>query len=135
MSRTIGMWIDHKEAVLVSLKDGTTSVRRIESEIGTRYSPSGGWKAGGTSVAQSIVKEQTEDERRKHGLHAYYQDLIKAIRAAEELFIFGPGEAKHELVKEIAKDKGLQVRISAVEACDKMTEPQIAAKVRAFFKV
>ena len=135
MSRTIGLWIDHKEAVLVSIKDKVTSVHRVESEVGTRFSPSGGWKAGGTALAQSIVKEQTADERRKHGLHAYYQELIKAVSAAEELFIFGPGEAKHELVKEIDKNKGLHVRISAVETCDKMTEPQIAAKVREFFKV
>ncbi len=134
MSRTIGLWIDHKEAVLVSMKDGATSVRRVESEVGTRFSPSGGWKAGGTAMAQSIVKEQKEDERRKHHLHAYYQELIKAVGAAEELFIFGPGDAKHELVKEIEKNKGLRVRISAVETCDKMTEPQVVAKVKTFFK-
>jgi stalled ribosome rescue protein Dom34 len=134
MSRTIGLWVDHKEAVLVSIKDGTVSVRRVESEVGTRFNPSGGWKSGGTTVAQSIVKEQTEDERRKHHLHAYYQELSKAVGTAEELFIFGPGEAKHELVKKIEKNKGLRVRIAAVETCDKMTEPQIAAKVKAFFK-
>lgn len=135
MSRTIGLWIDHKEAVLVSIKDGMTSVRRVESEVGTRFSPSGGWKAGGTAMAQSIVKEQKEDERRRHHLHAYYQELIKVLNSAEELFIFGPGEAKYELVKELEKTKGSHVRISAVETCDKMTEPQIAAKVREFFKV
>jgi len=135
MSRTIGLWIDHKEAVLVSIKDGALSVRRVESEVGTRFSPSGGWKAGGTPVAQSIAKEQTADERRKHGLRAYYQELIKAVGGAEELFIFGPGEAKNELVKEIQKIKGSHVRIAAVETCDKMTEPQIAARVRKFFKV
>ncbi len=134
MSRTIGLWVDHKEAVLVLIKDGEVSVRRVESEVGTRFSPSGGWKSGGTTVAQSIVKEQTEDERRKHHLHAYYKELIKAVGTAEELFIFGPGEAKHELVKEIEKNKGLHVRIVAVETCDKMTEPQIAAKVKSFFK-
>lgn len=120
MSKTIGLWIDHKEAVLVSIKDGATSVRRVESEVGTRFSPSGGWKTGGTSVAQSIVKEQTADERRKHHLRAYYQELVKAVGAAEEVFIFGPGEAKHELVKELEKMKGRHVRIAAVETCDKI---------------
>lgn len=134
MNKQVGMWIDHKEAVLVSVNGGDASVRRVESEVGTRFSPSGGWKAGGTAMAQSIVKEQTEDERRKHHLHAYYQALIKAVSTAEELFIFGPGEAKHELVKEIEKNKGLHIRIAAVETCDKMTEPQIVAKVKTFFK-
>lgn len=134
MSKQIGLWVDHKEAVLVSIEDGLTSVRRMESEVGTRFSPSGGWKAAGTSVAQSIVKEQTEDERRKHHLHAYYQELIKAVCAADEVFIFGPGAAKQELAKEIEKIKGVQVRIAAIETCDKLTEPQIAEKVKSFFK-
>lgn len=134
MNKQVGMWIDHKEAVLVSVNGGDASVRRVESEVGTRFSPSGGRKAGGTSVAQSIVKEQTEDERRKHRLHAYYQGLIKTLGAAEEFFLFGPGEAKHELVKEIGKIKSSRVRISAVETCDKMTQPQIVAKVKTFFK-
>ncbi|MFA6174646.1 MAG: hypothetical protein WC701_13325 [Kiritimatiellales bacterium] len=135
MSKQIGIWVDHKEAILVSVKDGVTSIRRMESEVGTRFSPSGGWKAAGTSVAQSVVKEQTEDERRKHHLHAYYQELIKAVSAADEVFIFGPGAAKQELAKEIENIKGSHVRIAAVEACDKMTEPQIAAKAKSFFKV
>ena len=135
MSKKIGIWIDHKEAVLVSIENGTAAVRRVESEVGTRFSPSGGWKAGGTSVAQSIVKEQTADERRKHHLHAYYQELIKAVGVANGVFIFGPGEAKNELIKEIKKIKVPHITIAEVETCDKMTEPQIAAKVKAFFKV
>ena len=136
MSRMAGIWIDHREAVMVSIENGATSVCLVESGVGQHFRPSGGWKAGGTSVAQSIVKEQTADERRKHGLHAFYQKVIKkADGQTGEVFIFGPGEAKHELVKEVQKIKDTRITISAVETCDRLTLPQITAKVRSFFKV
>jgi len=127
----IGIWIDHRKAVLVSVKGGSTSVRSIESDIEPRTHASGGRKAGGTSVAQSITNEQRMDERHKHQLHTFYQEVIKAANGAEAGYIFGPGAAKHELAGEIEKMKGTR---AAVEACDKLTEPQIVAKVKGFFK-
>jgi hypothetical protein len=135
MNNMTGIWIDHKEAVLVSMENGAMSVCRIESDAEPRTHSSGGFRSGGTSVAQSIAKEQTADERWKHGLHAFYQEVIhKLTGKADGVYVFGPGEAKHELIKEMEKIKGLHVRIYAVETCDKMTEPQIAAKVKAFLK-
>ena len=46
--------------------------------------------------------------------------------------IFGPGEAKGELKKRLKKSK-LDGRIARVETVDKMTDRQIAAKVREYF--
>lgn len=130
----VGIWIDHREAVLVSVKDGLTSVRRLESGVEPRTHSSGGRKAGGTPVAQSITNEQRMDERHKHQLHTFYQEVIKAANGAEAGYIFGPGAAKHELAGEIEKTKGRSSVLAAVEACDKLTEPQIVAKVKAFYK-
>jgi hypothetical protein len=67
----VGIWIDHKEAILVSLKGDQTTVERIESHAESHFRPSGGWKAAGTSVAQSVSKEQKADERRKHQFHKF----------------------------------------------------------------
>jgi hypothetical protein len=46
--------------------------------------------------------------------------------------IFGPGEAKGELTKRLERID-LSGRIVSVETVDKMTERQIAAKVRRYF--
>lgn len=134
MNTMLGIWIDHRDAVLVSVRGGLTSVRSIKSGVEPRTHASGGRKAGGTSVAQSVTNEQRMDERHKHQLHTFYQEVIKAANGAEAVYIFGPGAAKHELSVEIEKAKGPQARIVAVEACDKLTEPQIVAKVKAFYK-
>jgi hypothetical protein len=58
--------------------------------------------------------------------------VIASIRDAESIFIFGPGEAKGELEKRLASE-GLEGRIVGIEAVDKMTDRQIAAKVRQRF--
>ena len=58
--------------------------------------------------------------------------VIAALRQFETLLLFGPGEAKGELHKRLVKMK-LGARVSAVETQDKMTDAQIAAKVRAHF--
>jgi hypothetical protein len=57
--------------------------------------------------------------------------VISHLRNAEVILIFGPGEAKGELVKRIERNK-LSGRIGGVETADKMTVPQIAAKVRKY---
>ncbi len=128
-----GIWIDHKEAFLVSLQGDQTTVAHIESNADSHYKPSGGWKASGTSVAQSVSKEQTADERLKHQLHHYYLQIVADADKADRLYICGPGSAKIELEKEIKKEKNRHARIEAVETCDKMTEKQIVAKVKEFF--
>ena len=73
------------------------------------------------------------EDRRKHQLHEYYQQIVRRIQDAKKILIFGPGEAKGELSKEIKKSKALAAKLVAVEVADKMTENQIAAKVRTFF--
>ena len=65
-------------------------------------------------------------------LNTYYDAVIAAVRAAESILIFGPGEAKGELKERLEKHH-LAGRIVGFETVDKMTDRQIAAKVRRHF--
>lgn len=53
----------------------------------------------------------------------------KGVRSGQ---LFGPGEAKNEL-KQRLEVNNLGGRIVGIETVDKMTEPQIAAKIRQHF--
>ena len=59
-------------------------------------------------------------------------EVIPFIRNAESILIFGPGEAKTELKNHLERHK-LTGRIAGIETADRMTDRQIAAKVRRFF--
>ncbi len=137
MKKNIGIWIDHKEAILVSVeKDGQTIIGHIESQAESHFGRSGQGTPEAASPASSVSKkEQKVDERHKHQFHNFYQEVIKKTDKADRIFIFGPGEAKLELAKEIEKIKGQHSKIAAVEASDKLTENQIVAKVKSFFLI
>ena len=118
---------------MVSIEGDQTTVEHIESNAESHFRPSGGWKASGTNVAQSVSKEQKADARRMQQYRNFYKEVIEKAGKAANIYIFGPGEAKLELKKEIEKIKGQHVRIAAVETSDRLTKNQIVAKVKSFF--
>ena len=54
------------------------------------------------------------------------------IRHADSILIMGPGVAKHELQKQLEKNR-LEAKMVGVETVDNLTKPQIVAKVREHF--
>lgn len=81
-----------------------------------------------------LVKADNSQERKLTGeLAQYYAEVMAALRGVESIFIFGPGEAKGELKNHLDHAK-IGANIIAVEPSDKMTDSQIASKVRDYFK-
>jgi hypothetical protein len=76
------------------------------------------------STAEDIRDRQFGDH-----LGRYYEGVVSFIRDAHSIWIFGPGEAKVELENRLRQD-GLGARVVGIETVDKMTDHQIAAKVR-----
>lgn len=135
MKKYVGIWIDFEKAFISSIEDGVESISRIDSNVEGRVRLSGGSRSATHYGPQEIASERKVEGRRKHHLRRYYEAVIKAFEDSEKIFIFGPGEAKLELEKEIRKSKQLGAKIVAVERADKMTERQISAKIRDFFAV
>jgi hypothetical protein len=127
MKRQAGLWIDHREAIIVFIADAGEETRRIESgmEKHVRFS-------GGNESEEGSADDQRDRQFAGH-LNKYYDDVISNIRDAESILLFGPGEAKGELEKRLAA-KGLGSRIVGIETVDKMTARQIAAKVREHYR-
>jgi hypothetical protein len=82
--------------------------------------------------SQGSTAEDVRDRQYGDHLGRYYEGVISIIRDADSIWIFGPGEAKVELENHL-KRKDLGERIVGVETVDKMTDQQIAAKVRDHF--
>ena len=78
------------------------------------------------------LSEDMRDRQFAGHLDSYYEIVLAEIRDAEAIFLFGPGEAKGELEK-LLKAKGLGGCIVGIETVDKLTDPQIAEKVRRHF--
>ena len=65
-------------------------------------------------------------------LSRYYDKVITLIGDAESVLILGPGEANEELKKRL-ESKPPHGRLIVLETIDKMTDRQIAAKIRRHF--
>jgi len=133
MTKNIGIWIDHEKAFIVSMIGGEEKINKIESQVESHIKALGGSRSTTPYGPQDVSAERKLEARRKQHLHKYYLKLINEIKDAQKIYIFGPGNAKIELEKELKKSKELAPKIVAVEAADKMTEGQMAAKVREFF--
>jgi hypothetical protein len=127
MATRTGLWIDHRNAIIVTVSDAGESTKRVESGVEKHVRYSGGARPGAGS--REGAGEDHRERRFEGELHKYYDEVVAGIRDAEAIFIFGPGEAKGEL-KARLEHHGLGGRVVGVETADKMTDGQIAAKVR-----
>ena len=142
MKKYVGIWLDHREAFVISLvkdqpfADGNQEmIERIESDIERRVKLSGGSRTRKTPYGpQEISVDSKQEDRFKLQMREYFKEILLRIIDADRILVFGPGEAKIELKKEIEKSKRFANIIKEIESADKMTKRQIAAKVRAFFK-
>lgn len=135
MKGNVGLWIDHREAVIVGIDEsGKESVRRIRSNVERRTRMSGGSRSKSLYGPQDVASEQRRDHRYRGQLDNYYEAVVNEIKEAIAVRIFGPGEAKDELRKKIEGNKSLNGLLCGVEPADKMTDRQIVAKVRGLYR-
>ena len=131
----VGLWIDHRQAVMVSITDDAETIERIDSDIERKVRLSGGSRTAKTPYGpQQVSVDGKQEERIKRQLRQYYRVILRRTQDANKILIFGPGEAKTELKKEMEKSRELAAKKITLEAADKMTERQIAARVRQFFR-
>jgi hypothetical protein len=119
MKTTVGLWIDHRKAVIVFVTGKDEEIKLINSNIE---------KPHGQSDASVPADDRQQRALTEH-LNNYYDEVISSLRNAGAILIMGPGEAKGELQKrlEITSLNGRRVE---VETVDKMTDRQIVAKAR-----
>ena len=133
MKTTVGLWIDHKKAVIVVVTDEEEETKLIISRVEKQLGRPDGIRSTTPYESQQVPADGSRERKFTAHLNIYYEAVIACIRDAESILIFGPGEAKGELQKRIKKHR-LAGRIVGIETVDKMTDRQIAAKVREYFQ-
>ncbi len=132
MKTKVGLWIDHKEAIIVTFTGKEEEVGLIESKVEKQLRRSGGSPLKGPYEPHQVPEQDSRERAFKKHLNIYYDAVIASIRDAESILIIGPGEAKGELKERLEKHK-LGERILDIETVDRMTRNQIVVKVRQRF--
>lgn len=134
MRTRVGLWIDHRKAVVVALTaDGEATTVTITSKVEKQPGRFGGKHSTTPYESMKVPADDSRLRRFTGQLDIYYDAVIACVRNAETILIFGPGEAKGEFRKRIMK-AGIRGLIEEAETVDKMTDRQIVAKVKRHFQ-
>jgi hypothetical protein len=126
MNHNVGIWIDHKKAVVVSASASGVTANTLESDVEPHTRYSGPQDGGG---------EKNYEARHGQHLDRYYDEVITLLGQPEALLIFGPGEAKLQLKERLSRSKTLSDRVVRIDTTDKLTDPQIIAKVKEHYGI
>lgn len=119
MKINAGVWVDHREAVIVLMSDDAETTTRVLSNVQKQH-------------AQEVPPDDIRERVHTEHLSRYYDEIIARVNAAGAVLIFGPGEAKGELKKRFESSKS-ENRVISVETADNMSDGQAAAQVRRHF--
>lgn len=131
--KNVGIWIDKKNAKIVSIEAGKEHLDTIKSEI-EDFNVSGGSGTRSKGGPQDVVQDSKYLEREKHQTANFFKDIVKSIAGADTIVIFGPAQTGEKLRKELLeKYSQFHNKTIAVEKADNMTDNQIMAWVRDYY--
>jgi hypothetical protein len=101
MKTIAGLWIDHRKVVISIVSDEGAETMEIKSNVDKQ---SGRFEGVHSTIPYEPQLVPADDSRERefiNHLNQYYEEVIAAIRDAESILIFGPGEAKGELKRRL----------------------------------
>ncbi|MBA3074094.1 MAG: hypothetical protein FP831_10895 [Anaerolineae bacterium] len=132
MKNKVGLWVDHRKAVIVTLENQRETVQIILSTIEKRTRFSIGSHSDTPKGLSGAIAEETRNRQYIVHLGKYFSEIAFNIRTADSIFLFGPGEAKIQFASYLKKEK-LDGKIATIDTVDKMTDRQIFTKMHDYF--
>jgi len=122
-TKQLGIWMDHSTAHLMKLENGKIVTNTIESQPEI------------LEDQQIEYKDESHSLNKEQGLlSSYFKKLGDLILGNDEVILFGPTEAKSELMN-VLKENHLFDKIKIeVKPADKMTESERNIFVIEYFK-
>ena len=134
LHKKVGVWLDKKNAIIVTLYNGKTSVNTLLSNI-EDYHIHGGSGTRLKGGPQDVVQDSKYLEREKQQLKKYFNDIISEIKDANAIVLFGAAETCSKLNKHLINHyKDLSKKVKDVVKMDSINKNQVKAWVKAFFK-
>jgi hypothetical protein len=121
--KQLGIWMDHSNAFLMKLTDDTIVEKTITSEF--------------TPYEKEFTLEKSErmmHNKEQQDQATYYKKIGDVIKNYNKVILFGPTNAKLELLNLIRADHQFENIMIEARNSDKMTPDQMHEFVREYFK-
>jgi stalled ribosome rescue protein Dom34 len=133
--KNVGIWIDKKEAKIVSIEARNEHLDTIVSDI-QYFHPSEGRGTRLKDRLQDAVQYSKYLEREKHQLGKFFRDITRCITGVNAIVIFGPAQTGEKLYdKLLEKQYQFNPKTISIKKADKMTDSQIMAWVRNYYNL
>jgi hypothetical protein len=121
--KQLGIWMDHSNAFLLEMVNDTIETNSVVSELSDPEAEFNFYKG-----------EKLIHKKEQHLQLSYYRKLGDIIKKYQEVVLFGPTDAKNELLNLIKTDHLFEdIKIEVINS-GKMTESQMQIFVREYFK-
>jgi hypothetical protein len=131
----LGLWIDQEKAYIIRIGEANgPRIEKIKSGVESRVRFAGEGKISARFGNTFVNNQEKKQRRQKNQRHHYFQDILTRIQDAGYIFLFGPSDARHELVNEIEKVSSFKGNIVCNESADRMTEKQMMKETLDFFE-
>jgi hypothetical protein len=94
MKARVGLWIDHREAVIVALTENGEKTKHIESAIEKQLRRSDRSPSNESFESQLVPADDTRERDYTGHPVNYYNEVIACIGDADPVLIFGPARQK-----------------------------------------
>jgi len=131
----VGIWIDHREAIIVRLDGDEATVDAFESNVEPKTKAAGGARSKTPYGPQDVAAGGRRSRRQAMQLAQYYQEVVDRVRDAGALLLFGPGGAKQELLSAIERSHHHNTTATEIATTDHLTQPQMVAFVKEHFGI
>jgi len=121
-TKTLGIWMDHSTAHLMEYTTNPIETKTIEPDF-----------MHGEKEQSPGKSEHLMHNKEQHHQAEYYKKLGEAIKKYDEVMLFGPTEAKAELLNILKSDHHFAKIKIEIRQTDKMTENQQHAFVKEHF--
>ena len=120
--KDLGIWMDHQDAHLMEFTIDPIETKTIESKFTHE------------EKEQTLGRsENLMHNKEQHEQADYYKELGEIIRNYDDVVLFGPTDAKVELLNILRKDHRFAHIKIEIKQADKMTENQKHAFVKEYF--
>ncbi|TAL41915.1 MAG: hypothetical protein EPN92_12275 [Chitinophagaceae bacterium] len=129
-----GLYIDHRRAYIICVDEkNEMSGEELKSGINTHPRISGETTNKTGLFRHTLNKESQQQNKTNNEFKKFCKQVAGHLKKVNQVFIFGPSDAKHEMQNELESRKSLAGIYTAVETTNKMTLDEAKRFVKSHF--
>lgn len=117
-----GVWLDNHNAIIITntVKEGE-EVFEIEQKVKANEHHKGG-------------SEHSMNNAKQADMRKYFKQVSGLLLNYDAILVFGPGKSQEEFINVLSEDANFKDIKISLSNTGQLTDPQMIAKVRDFFK-